>query len=132
MKLLDEAFGGPKQMKFSEMAERNTYNKICSLKNMGISSLDRVNPGWMILNMDLSGNKLTKFPVELNQLKTLQVLKLDENMIPEVTSKDLLSFPSLSQLDIRSNNMKRFCADFNELPVMEKVKVYHSHIKVMC
>lgn len=130
MKLVEEEFGGPREMSFSQLAPRNTFNKICALKNMGLRSIDSVSPEWVILTMDLSQNKLTRFPVELGQLEMLKVLKLDENMIPEVTCSDLVRFAGLDQLDIRSNNMKRFCQDFDELPAQEKCRLYHSHLKV--
>lgn len=130
MKLVEAEFGGPKQMTFSEMAERNIYNKICSLKQMNISHINLVNSQWVIINMDLSRNKLAKFPVELAKLQTLQILKLDENLIQEVKYEELLQFKSLDQLDIRNNNMKRFCVDFNDLPISKKAEVYHSHLKV--
>lgn len=130
MKLVEEEFGGPKEMNFSQLVPRNTYNKICSLKNMNLKQIDSVNVEWVIMTMDLSQNKLTRFPAELAQLETLKVLKLDENMIPEVRFQDLIQFRGLDQLDIRSNNMKKFCQDFNDLPAENKVQLYHSHLKV--
>ena len=130
MKLVEQEFGAPKELKFSEMVERNTYNKIASLKNMKISKLDLVKPEWIIMTMDLSQNKLTRFPVELSKLKMLKVLKLDENMISEVRYEELISFRNLEQLDIRSNNMKKFCQEFDNLPSSKKCDLYHSHLKV--
>jgi Leucine-rich repeat (LRR) protein len=131
MKLVEEEFGGPKEMKFSEIVPRNTYNKIASLKNMNISNIDMVHGNWVIMTMDLSKNKLSKFPVELAKLDMLKVLKLDENLIPEVRYEELIQFKSLDQLDIRSNNMKKFCQDFDELTADAKCQIYHSHLKVI-
>jgi Leucine-rich repeat (LRR) protein len=130
MKLVEEEFGGPKEMKFSELVSRNIYNKICSLKNMKIRTLDAVHGNWIIMTMDLSRNQLSKFPVELAKINTLKVLKLDENLIPEVRYEELIQFKSLDQLDIRSNNMKKFCQDFDELSSDKKCELYHSHLKV--
>lgn len=130
MKLIEAEFGGPKEMSFSQLVPRNTYNKICSLKNMNLKKIDSVNVEWVIMTMDLSQNKLTRFPVELARLETLKVLKLDENLIGEVTHEELIQFRGLDQLDIRSNNLKKFCQDFDDLPADRKCQLYHSHLKV--
>ena len=130
MKLIEEEFGGPKQLTFSHMVDRNTYNKITTLKNMKISKLDLINPDWIIMSMDLSQNSLTKFPVELAGIEMLKTLKLDENMISEVRYQELLAFKNLEQLDIRGNNMKKFCQGFDDLETSKKCELYHSHLKV--
>ena len=130
IKLVEKEFGGPREKRFSELVPRNSYNKICSLVNMNISKLDMVNPEWSLLTIDFSKNQLTTFPTELASLSMLKVLKLDENLIPEIFYKDLAGFRALEQLEIKKNNLKRFCLDFDEMPLEEKEAAYLNFIKV--
>ena len=129
--MIQNEFGGHKVYKFSELVPRNTNNKICSLVDLKINRLDSVSSNWVIMSINLSKNELTEFPCVLSKIIMLKSLKLDDNMISCVRTDELNQFKNLEQLEIRNNNLKDFCNDFDSYPLNHKEEVYNKNLKVI-
>lgn len=130
IKLVQKEFGGPAKKPFSELAPRNTCNKMLTLSNHKLTFIDSVNPNWVIMTVDLSKNELKEFPTVLSELASLNNLNLNENLISAVSFQDLLQFKNLQQLEMANNNMKMFMNDFDELTPLQMNQIYHQDIEV--
>ena len=130
IQLVQKEFGGPTKKKFSELAPRNTYNKILNLSNHKLTFIDSVNPEWVIMTVNLSKNELTEFPAVLSEIVSLQNLNLNQNLIAEVSYQDIIKFKNLQQLEMANNNMKSFINDFDMLPPLKVNELYRHEIEV--
>lgn len=76
-----------------------------SCTNRGLTTLPA---GWDTLDinwLDLSDNEFTEIPNELNQLKSLEKLILNNNAISEIPGNALEGFDSLQTLQLKKNNI---------------------------
>lgn len=110
-----------KQCNISFISE--TFN--CSNKNITDSDVDKISFVHFsdFKEINLSGNKLTKFPEGISSLSNLRKLNLSNNNI-EYPVELLDNMIRLEELDLSFNNMKIFNAD-----IVKKIRVKKLNLK---
>uniref|UniRef100_H3GM04 Protein kinase domain-containing protein n=1 Tax=Phytophthora ramorum TaxID=164328 RepID=H3GM04_PHYRM len=86
------------------------------LQNLALTDQADDLPGFLpstVTNLELTNTLLSKFPVELGSLASLQQLILDDNYITTVDSLDVID--SITTLSLESNSIKAFTGVFTNL-----------------
>lgn len=78
-----------------------------------------------LLQIDLSKNRFSHFPVALRQLKELQSLNLSSNRLREWPE---LNFPALKHLTLSTNKIGEGCFAAALLPKLEKLDLAHNRL----
>ncbi|MFW6046655.1 MAG: leucine-rich repeat domain-containing protein [Candidatus Woesearchaeota archaeon] len=84
-------------------------------------------PSKYISKLDLSGQKLQKFPVEILNLNNLRKLNLSNNQISEIP-KEISKLKMLENLDISNNNLNSLKANFFGLTRLKVLNLNNNQI----